>query len=119
MNLDELRKLEDFADDRRFRKEWRRIKRENKNDLATLIGNRTGVTVNPDSLFDIQVKRLHEYKRQHLNVLHIITLYARLKRDPGFRLRPPDIHLRRKGRTRIHDGQADHQTHHFGGRRGE
>jgi len=82
-NLDELRKLEDLADDRRFRKKWQRIKRENKNDLATLIANRTGVTVNPDSLFDIQVKRLHEYKRQHLNVLHIITLYLRLKRDPA------------------------------------
>ena len=82
-HLDELRRLEAFAEDPGFRKEWRRIKRENKNDLATLIGNRTGVAVNPDSLFDIQVKRLHEYKRQHLNVLHIITLYARLKRDPG------------------------------------
>ncbi len=83
MNLEELRKLEDCADDRRFRKKWQRIKRENKNDLATLIARRTGVTVNPDSLFDIQVKRLHEYKRQHLNVLHIITLYLRLKRSPA------------------------------------
>ena len=81
--LDELRKLEPFADDPAFQNEWRRVKRENKNDLATLILSRTGVAVDPDSLFDIQVKRLHEYKRQHLNVLHIITLYARLKRDPG------------------------------------
>jgi starch phosphorylase len=82
-HLDELRNLEAFAEDSEFRREWRRIKRENKNDLATLIRNRTGIEVNPESLFDIQVKRLHEYKRQHLNVLHIITLYARLKRDPG------------------------------------
>jgi starch phosphorylase len=81
--LEELRKLEAFADNHLFRKEWRRIKLENKIELATLIENRTGVPVNPDSLFDIQVKRLHEYKRQHLNVLHIITLYARLKRDPA------------------------------------
>lgn len=81
--LDELRKLEPFADDPAFQEKWRRVKRENKNDLATLILSRTGVAVDPDSLFDIQVKRLHEYKRQHLNVLHIITLYARLKRDPS------------------------------------
>ncbi|ABQ28004.1 glycogen/starch/alpha-glucan phosphorylase [Geotalea uraniireducens] len=81
--LDELRKLEPFADDPAFQEKWRRVKRENKNDLATLILNRTGVAVDPDSLFDIQVKRLHEYKRQHLNVLHIITLYARLKRYPA------------------------------------
>lgn len=82
-SLEELRKLEEFADDARFRKKWRQIKRENKNDLATIIAGRTGFTVDPDSLFDIQVKRLHEYKRQHLNVLHIITLYSRLKRDPA------------------------------------
>ena len=81
--LDELRRLEPCAEDQEFQREWRRIKRENKNDLANLIALRTGVTVNPASLFDIQVKRLHEYKRQHLKVLHIITLYARLKRNPA------------------------------------
>ena len=80
-NLQELRSLEPFAEDTGFQKEWRRIKKENKQDLATLIQERTGSAVDPDSLFDIQVKRLHEYKRQHLNVLHIITFYNRLKRD--------------------------------------
>ena len=82
-NLEELRRLEPFAEDAGFRKEWRRVKRDNKSDLAAFIAKRTGITVSPDSLFDIQVKRLHEYKRQHLNALHIITLYARLKRKPA------------------------------------
>jgi starch phosphorylase len=56
------------------------VKAENKRGLAALIKERTGVVVDPDSLFDVQVKRIHEYKRQHLNVLHVITLYHRLKR---------------------------------------
>jgi starch phosphorylase len=80
-NLGELRGLESSVGDRNFQKEWQRIKRENKQDLAVLIQERTGVAIDGDSLFDIQVKRLHEYKRQHLNVLHIITLYNRLKHD--------------------------------------
>ncbi len=82
-NLDELRGLENFADDPGFRNEWHRVKRANKSDLAAFIAKRTGIAVNPDSLFDIQVKRLHEYKRQHLNALHIISLYARLKKNPA------------------------------------
>ncbi|MBN1548692.1 MAG: glycogen/starch/alpha-glucan phosphorylase, partial [Syntrophaceae bacterium] len=87
-NLEELLSLESFVDDLNFQKEWRRIKRENKQDLAVLIQERTGVTVDPDSIFDIQVKRIHEYKRQHLNVLHIITLYNRLKHNPKIKLIP-------------------------------
>jgi len=81
-DLRELRRLERLADDPGFHAEWREIKRANKQDLASAIRARTGIVVDPGSLFDIQVKRLHEYKRQHLNVLHIITLYNRLKRDP-------------------------------------
>lgn len=81
-NLDELKRLEPLAGDPSFQEEWRKIKRQNKDHLATLILRRTGITVDPDSLFDIQVKRLHEYKRQHLNVLHIISRYLRLKHDP-------------------------------------
>lgn len=76
--------LEKFAEDPDVRAEWRKIKRANKQDLADIIKNKTGVIVNPDSLFDIQVKRIHEYKRQHLNVLHVITLYHRLRHDPQF-----------------------------------
>jgi starch phosphorylase len=87
-NLEELRGIEPFADDPIFQQEWRRIKRENKQDLAVLIQERTGIAVDADSLFDIQVKRLHEYKRQHLNVLHIITLYNRIKNDATARTIP-------------------------------
>lgn len=81
-HLDQLKKLEPFADDPAFRHEWRRVKHDNKSDLAAIISRRTGVTVDPDSLFDVQVKRIHEYKRQHLNALHIITLYRRIKKNP-------------------------------------
>src|SRR5262249_35058035 len=80
---DELTGLEPLADDAGFHEDWQRIKEDNKVALAALIRLRTGVTVDPASLFDIQVKRLHEYKRQHLNALHVITLYNRLKRDPS------------------------------------
>jgi glycogen phosphorylase len=79
---EELKKLEDFAGDPAFQMEWRQIKRANKCRLAAIILERTGIVVNPDSLFDIQVKRLHEYKRQHLNLLHVLTLYNRLKENP-------------------------------------
>jgi starch phosphorylase len=87
-NLDHLRKLEPFADDADFRRQWRQVKHEVKGDLAALIQKRTGVVVNPSSLFDIQVKRIHEYKRQHLNVLHVITLYNRIKRNPNLDFTP-------------------------------
>ncbi|MHB8067860.1 MAG: glycogen/starch/alpha-glucan phosphorylase [Desulfobaccales bacterium] len=81
-NLEELRRLEEFSEDLEFHRDWRRVKLENKQALAAVIKERTGVVVNPETLFDIQVKRIHEYKRQHLNVLHIITLLNRLKRHP-------------------------------------
>lgn len=87
----ELKQLEPFADDPEFQEEWRRIKLENKRDLALLINERTGVTVNPDTLFDVQVKRIHEYKRQLLNVLHVITLFLRIKREPGFDVTPRTV----------------------------
>ena len=77
-----LRKLEPLADKPAFRKQWRAVKLANKRRLAKRIAERTGITVDPESLFDVQVKRIHEYKRQHLNVLHILTLYLRLKKNP-------------------------------------
>jgi starch phosphorylase len=81
-DLGQLRRLEPLADDPAFQREWRAVKLTAKRRLAALIERRTGVTVDPESLFDIQAKRLHEYKRQHLNALHILTLYLRLRRDP-------------------------------------
>jgi starch phosphorylase len=80
--------LEGFADDREFRRRWREIKQHRKVDLANLIRERTGLVVDTDSMFDVQVKRIHEYKRQHLSVLHIISLYNRLRREPKFDLVP-------------------------------
>src|SRR5262245_4699372 len=81
-DLYELRGLEPLADDTLFQEQWREVKRANKRDLAAMLKLRTGVDVNHESLFDIQVTRIHEYKRQHLNVLYILSLYLRLKRDP-------------------------------------
>ncbi len=81
--LEELHKLESFADDPAFTEQFRKVKLGNKNRLASIIKDRTGITVDPLSMFDIQVKRIHEYKRQHLNVLHILTLYLRIKQNPS------------------------------------
>jgi glycogen phosphorylase len=77
----ELAQLEPLADDIEFQRDWRAVKADNKRALADVIKERTGVIVDPHSLFDIQVKRLHEYKRQHLNVLYLVTLFNRLRRD--------------------------------------
>lgn len=82
-NLDKLKQLEIFADDPEFRHRWHQIKQELKQDLAEYILLANDIEVNPDSLFDVQVKRIHEYKRQLLCVLYIITLYNRIKRNPS------------------------------------
>jgi starch phosphorylase len=87
-NLEELRRLEPMLEDAQFCAAWRDIKRSNKAALAALIRERTGVLVNPDAIFDVQVKRIHEYKRQHLNILHVIGLYHRLKTDPRLEIQP-------------------------------
>jgi glycogen phosphorylase len=87
-NLEDLKKLEVYADDSAFHKEWQQIKLGLKTSLATHIGEQYGVKVNPHSLFDIQAKRIHEYKRQHLNVLYIITLYNRIKANPDIDITP-------------------------------
>jgi starch phosphorylase len=80
--LDRLERLAPFADDPAFRAAWIEVKRENKKRLARYILRKIGFGVNPNTLFDVQVKRMHEYKRQLLNVLHVITLYNRMKANP-------------------------------------
>ena len=86
--LDDLKKLEAFVDDAEFCNRWRQIKQELKQDLADYILLFNDIEVNPESLFDVQVKRLHEYKRQLLNVLYIITLYNRIKKNPNIEVLP-------------------------------
>ncbi len=87
-DLRRLNNLELVADDHGFHQEWMQVKSAAKQRLANLIEQRTGVRVINDSLFDIHVKRIHEYKRQHLKVLHILTLYNRLKHNPGLDMVP-------------------------------
>ena len=82
-DLAELKRLEEYVDDPDFRAAWRDMKKANKQQLADYIDQRCGLAVNTDSLFDIMVKRLHEYKRQLLQALHIIHLYQGLKQDPA------------------------------------
>ncbi|HKL86323.1 MAG TPA: glycogen/starch/alpha-glucan phosphorylase [Treponemataceae bacterium] len=82
-NLFELKKLEPLADDPLFRNRWAQIKSKKKEALAEYIQSRNNLTVRVDSMFDIQVKRLHEYKRQLLNVLHVITMYNRIIDNPA------------------------------------
>ena len=87
-NLDELIKLEPLADDAAFRQRWHAIKHASKVDFAAFVKQRNGLVIDPQSLFDVQVKRIHEYKRQHLNILHVIALYHRLRSDPNADIQP-------------------------------
>jgi starch phosphorylase len=87
-HLDELQKLADFAEDAGFRHEWRLIKQSMKSKLGGHVQANYGISIDPNSIFDILAKRIHEYKRQHLKVLHIITLYNRLKANPDMDMVP-------------------------------
>jgi starch phosphorylase len=87
-DLDRLREIERCVGDAGFRMRWREIKRDNKRDFARFARERTGITIDPDSMFDVQVKRIHEYKRQHLAILHVVALYHRLKSDASFDMQP-------------------------------
>jgi len=90
-NLDELKKLIPFADDEGFRKEWASVKKGNKERLIKYIERKTGIDVHPDTMFDVQVKRIHEYKRQLLNALHAVTMYQRIIENPNSDITPRTI----------------------------
>ncbi|HXV62624.1 MAG TPA: glycogen/starch/alpha-glucan family phosphorylase, partial [Vicinamibacteria bacterium] len=90
-NLEELERLQPLAEDASFREAWRQVKLQNKAELAKEIQRRTGDVVEPGSLFDVQAKRIHEYKRQQLNALHVVALYQRLVQDPRFEAGPRTV----------------------------
>jgi starch phosphorylase len=96
-DLYELKKLLPFKEDASFRDKWQRVKAENKKSLASYIKNTTGIEINPDSMFDVQIKRLHEYKRQLLFSFYILSQYLKLKKNPSLKAQP---------RTFIFSGKA-------------
>jgi len=87
-DLAQLRRLEPLADNPEFRARWRAIKQHNKQEFAALALQRTGIIIDPESMFDVLVKRIHEYKRQHLKVLHIVSLYHGIKSNPALEVQP-------------------------------
>jgi glycogen phosphorylase len=87
-DLSELKRLEPLAEDSEFRSQWRAIKHTNKCAFADFVTGCTGISIDPHSLFDVQVKRIHEYKRQHLNILHVIALYHRLRSSSSAEMLP-------------------------------
>lgn len=86
--LEQLSALADFADDSAFQKRYMAVKKANKQRLADWVSENMGITLDTDAIFDVQIKRLHEYKRQHLNLIHILSLYHRLLNDPDFDMHP-------------------------------
>lgn len=90
-DLYRLKELIPYADDPEFCVAWRKVKKENKERLANYVMQKVGIKIDPDTLFDVHVKRIHEYKRQLLNILHVITLYNRLKEKPESKVVPRTI----------------------------
>ncbi|MGK7933637.1 MAG: glycogen/starch/alpha-glucan phosphorylase [Microcystaceae cyanobacterium] len=90
-NLDEMRRIEEYIDDPDFCSRWRAIKQANKQHLADYIQRTQNIEIDVNSLFDVQVKRIHEYKRQHLAIMHIITLYNRIKQNPHVDITPRTV----------------------------
>ena len=106
LDLEQLKGLKPFQTDPVFTDRFIAIKRQNKIRLASHIERTTGVTVNPDSLFDVQVKRIHEYKRQLLNVLHVITRYQAILADPGAPWVPRTVIFAGKAASSYHTAKS-------------
>src|SRR5260370_15793730 len=87
-DLAQLRTLEPLADNPEFRARWREIKQHNKREFAVLALQRTGTVIDPASIFDVLVKRIHAFERQHLNQLHIVSLYHAIKSNPASEAQP-------------------------------
>lgn len=90
-HLEDLRQLESFANDAEFQEEWRAVKQQKKQQLAVYIKENHNIEVNPDSIFDVHIKRMHEYKRQLLNILNVIRMYVRLRENPDMDFVPRTI----------------------------
>ena len=90
-DLSQLKRLIPFADDADFRKEFAAVKRANKEHFAALLKQKVNINVDVNSLFDVQIKRIHEYKRQLLNLLHVVTLYNRIRHNPNFDFVPRTV----------------------------
>ncbi|MND75091.1 Maltodextrin phosphorylase [compost metagenome] len=88
LQLDKLRSVTKFADDKAFQQQFMTIKRHNKEKLVKVIKAETGIDVSAEAIFDVQIKRLHEYKRQQLNLIHIMALYRRLLANPDYDMHP-------------------------------
>ncbi len=106
--LNQLRALEPYAEEPGFQKKWAQAKMNRKIKLVQYISQECGVSVDPESMFDVQVKRLHEYKRQLLNILHVISLYHRLIEKPRKELCTPDRDIWWQGGCLILEGKTDH-----------
>ena len=104
-DLDQLKKLMPYAGDPEFRAAWIQTKRDNKKRLARYILRKIGLGVNPDTLFDVHVKRMHEYKRQLLNLLHVITLYNRIVADPEADIVPRTVIFAGKAAPAYHQAK--------------
>ena len=104
-DLDRLRQLESLAEDAAFRRRWIKTKRDNKKRLARYIQRKIGMGVDPDTLFSVQVKRIHEYKRQLLNVLHVITRYHRIRANPGAAVVPRTVIFAGKAAPAYHQAK--------------
>ena len=118
-DLEELERLRWAADDPEFRARFAAIKAHNKRHLADVIQRRVGVEVDPASLFDVQVKRIHEYKRQLLNLLYVVTRYNRIRTNPKADWVPRTVSVRRQGGARLRHGQGHHQADQQRGAHGQ